>query len=373
MYVDAVRGLYEGYSDTPASVRWQRYITRMAALRRAYPDDNDASMFYALGLVWTAGAGRAGLARRRQALHILLPLYSKLPDHPGAAHYIIHAADTPELARVALPAARGYAGIAPESPHATHMPSHIFSRLGLWPEVIRSNEDSARVAADWVRKGRDGRFDEHHALGYLEYAWLQLNQLEKAKEQVSRIRELMSGPGGEAWAEIDARILYDVSTANWEDALRVQPPPSSPLEENFDVFWVHTLAAARLGQIESARQSVGSLMDSVDRQKAGSGPGAYLHIYLLQAQALLQAAEGKRQGAIKTLKSAIAYEKAHPVDYPTILAPPSSELLGTLLLDMGQTASARRAFRQALTMAPNRWISLEGVKHSEARLRSSIN
>lgn len=367
MYLDAVRGMYEGYSDTPGRVRWSRYLGRMAAIRRQYPQDSDASMFYALGLVWTAGEGRRGIAQRRRALRILLPLFSRLPDHPGAAHYIIHAADTPELAAIALPAARKYASIAPDSPHATHMPSHIFSRLGYWPEMIRSNEESARVASEWVKDGRNGRFDEQHALTYLEYGYLQLSQRAKAREQISRIREVMSAPGGDPWAEIDARISYDVETADWENALKLEPPPSSPFQENFDVFWVHALGAARLGRLEAARIALRSLSESITQQRTGINYAHILHIYLLQAQAAVQVAEGQLKAAVRTLRSAVGYERAHPVDYPNILAPPSAEVLGELLLDMRVPARARRAFQQALAMAPNRLRSLDGLRNSQLR------
>jgi tetratricopeptide (TPR) repeat protein len=367
MYVDAVRGMYEGYSGIPGRVRWSRYLVRMAAIRRRYPQDSDASMFYALGLVWTAGEGQRGIAQRRRALRILLPLFSKLPDHPGAAHYIIHAADTPELAAMALPAARKYASIAPDSPHATHMPSHIFSRLGYWPEMIRSNEESARVAAEWVKDGRNGRFDEQHALTYLEYGYLQLNQRGQAREQISRIREVMSAPGGDPWAEVDARICYDVETADWEDALKLEPPPSSPFQENFDVFWVHALGASRLGQLEAARNSLKSLSESIAQQRIGINYAHILHIYLLQARAAVQVGEGEPNAAVRTLRSAVVYERAHPVDYPNILAPPSAEVLGALLLDMRDPASARRAFQQALAMAPNRLRSLDGLRESQLR------
>jgi tetratricopeptide (TPR) repeat protein len=367
MYVDAIRGMYEGYSVIPGRARWRRYLRGMAAIRRQYPQDSDASMFYALGLVWTAGEGRIGIAQRRRALHILLPPFSKLPDHPGAAHYIIHAADTPELAAIALPAARKYADIAPDSPHATHMPSHIFSRLGYWPEMIRSNEESARVAAEWVKVGRNGRFDEQHALTYLEYGYLQLNQRDKAREQISRIREVMSGPGGDPWAEVDARISYDVETTDWQDALKLEPPPSSPFRENFDVYWVHALGAARLGQLDAARNSLKSLSESIAQQRTGISYAHILHIYLLQAQAALQEAEGKPTEAVQTLRSAVVYERAHPVDYPNILAPPSAEVLGTFLFDTRKMASARQAFQQALAMAPNRLKSLEGLSQVEFR------
>jgi tetratricopeptide (TPR) repeat protein len=367
MYLDAVRGMYEGYSGTPGGVRWSRYLARMAALRRRYPQDSDASMFYALGLVWTAGEGQRGIAHRRRALSILLPLFTRLPDHPGDAHYIIHAADTPELAAIALPAARKYASIAPDSPHATHMPSHIFSRLGYWDEMIRSNEESARVAAEWVKDGRNGRFDEQHALTYLEYGYLQLNQRDKAREQISRISEVMNAPGGDPWAEIDARISYDVETSDWEDALKLEPPPASPFQENFDVFWVRALAAARLGRLEAARSALGSLSESIAQQRIGINYSHILHIYLLQAQAAVKVAEGEPKAAVRELRSAIDYERSHPVDYPNILAPPSAEVLGELLLDMRDAAGARRAFQEALVMAPNRLRSLDGLRESQLR------
>ncbi len=297
MYFDAVRSMYEGYEKTPGAERWQRYLARMAELRSKYPADTNASLFYALGLVWTAGPGPHGIAQRRKALDILLPIFEAHPDNPGAAHYIIHAADTPELAAMALPAARKYATIAPDSPHALHMPSHIFSRLGYWREMARSNEDSARVAADWVRQGRDGRFDELHALTYLEYAYLQLNEREQAREQIGRIAALMHVPGGDPWAEIDARILFDVQTNDWTDAMKIVPPAGSPLRENFDAYWAHAVAAGHLGDAPEAREALRQLTNSIAEQKDRGGYANTLHLYLLQAQsAAADGREARRRG-----------------------------------------------------------------------------
>jgi len=245
------------------------------------------------------------------------------------------------------------------------MPSHIFSRLGYWAEMIRSNEESARVAAEWVKDGRNGRFDEQHALTYLEYGYLQLNQRDKAREQISRIREVMNAPGGDPWAEIDARVSYDVETSDWDEALKLEPPPSSPFQENFDVFWVHALAAARLGRVDAARSALRSLSGSIAQQRIGINYAHILHIYLLQAQAAVQVAEGEPKAAVRKLRSAIDYERAHPVDYPNILAPPSAEVLGELLLDIHDAASAHRAFQQALFMAPNRLRSLDGLREAQ--------
>ena len=353
MYFDAVRSMYEGYATTSGEERWRRYLVRMAALWSKYPDDIDASLLYALGLVWTAGPGPHGIAQRRTALDILLPIFKSHPDHPGAAHYIIHAADAPELAAIGLPAARKYAAIAPDSPHALHMPSHIFSRLGLWDEVVRSNEDSANVAAEWVKQGRDGRFDELHALTYLEYAYLQLGEQAKARDQTTRIRKVTEVPSGDPWAEIDARIVFDVQTNDWADARKIAPPANSPVRENFDAYWAQTLAAAHLGDVESARGALRQLTDSVAQQTSRQGYMNTLRLYLLQAQSAVEEAAGNGGSAVAILKQAVAFEQAHPVDYPNVLAPPSAECLGTLLLELRRPDEATVAFRQALAMAPN--------------------
>ena len=231
MYLEAVSKLYEGYENTSGYERWHRYMAAMQQLRSKYPKDQEASLFYAVALTWTA-SGNAGMDQRHEALAILLPIFEQNPKHPGAAHYILHAADTPELAAIALPAARMYATIAPASPHALHMPSHIFSRLGYWQESLDSNIASARVAAEWVSQGKDGLFDEQHALNHVEYAYLQLGQDRKAFEQIDAMQKLAAMPGGDTWWPIDARIYYDLETRDWADALQIEAPVASPVDEN---------------------------------------------------------------------------------------------------------------------------------------------
>ena len=136
--------MYEGYDKTSGDEREHKYLARMEDIRRKYPDDVNASLFYALTVAFSAGPGKEGLEHRGEALAILIPIFRQYPTNPGAAHYIIYAADTAELAAEALPAAIEYAKIAPDSPHALHMPSHIFNRLGYWNESIRTNQASAR-------------------------------------------------------------------------------------------------------------------------------------------------------------------------------------------------------------------------------------
>jgi len=367
MYLAAVSQMYLDYQHTSGDVRWKRYIAAMSELRQKYPDDINASLFYALGLVWTAGPGAPGLEQRRTALSILLPIFAAHPDNPGAAHYIIHAADTPELASIALPAARKYAEIAPDSPHALHMPSHIFNRLGYWQESVASNLASARVADDWVRDGRDGLGDEFHALNNLEYAYLQLGDEEKARDVLERIARLAASPGRDAWLPIDGRIYFDVETHNWQDALKIEPPAGSPFEANFDVFWVHAIAAARLSDASQAGVELDKFHRSSDEWIKKHGWGDILHIALEQAQAWTLYAQGKRGRAIETLRQAVQFERNHPIYYADVLPRPSAEMLGDMLEAAGRPAEALAAYQDALAMAPNRLDSLRGAQTAAAQ------
>lgn len=348
MYIDAVAEMYKGYQDTSGAIRWNRYLERMDTLRHKYPDDLNAKLLYALGLVWTAGTGQEGLAQRRKALSILLPIFEEYPDNPGAAHYIIHAADTPELASIALPAARKYAVIAPDSPHALHMPSHIFNRLGDWQGSIEANLASARVAEQWIKEGRGGQFDEQHALNNLEYAYLQLGELKQARDIISKVGELANAPGGDPWGPIDARIYFDVETNSWTDALNLEPPTKSAFDENFDVYWIHTIAEARLGKPAAARISLEQFRRSSSQWIKGHGWGDVLHLALAQADAWTLYAEGKHGDAVRELSDAADFERSHPVYYADVLPRPSAEMLGDMLIEMGKSARACAAFRASL-------------------------
>ncbi|AXC11005.1 TPR repeat [Acidisarcina polymorpha] len=360
MYVDAVRVMYEGYADVPGSKRWEDYLSRMDKLRQKYPDDINASLFYGLGLTWTAGPGRKGLEQRKQALAIFLPIFEKYPNNPGAAHYIIHAADTAELAPVALPAARKYAAIAPDSPHALHMPSHIFNRLGLWQASIQTNEASARVAAEWMQAGRAGSFDEFHALNNIEYAWLQLGDDQKAKAVVDQITALAQ-KGNDPWLPVDARIYYDLETHNWQDTIRIEPPSTSSFEENFDAYWIETIGAARSGDPKSARAALAKYRDSETAWNKSHGRGDILSVGLAEAEAWTLFSEGKQEEAVEKLRNMAEFERDHPMYYADILPRPTGEMLGDMLLQMNKPADALLAYKAGLQLAPNRLDSLVGA------------
>jgi tetratricopeptide (TPR) repeat protein len=361
MYLQAVRAMYQDYQHTSGAVRWAGYLSEMEILRRAYPHDVNASLFYALGLIWTAGPGEKGLAQRREALDVLLPVFQEYPNNPGAAHYIIHAADTPELATIALPAARKYAAIAPDSPHALHMPSHIFNRLGYWQDSISTNVASARVAAQWIAEGRDARGDELHALNNLEYAYLQLGEADKAREVMEKIGKVAAEAGSDPWSSVDARIYFDVETHDWNDAINIKLPPKSPFKENFDVYWIHSIAAAHLSEPNDASRSLEEFRKSSSEWESEHGWGDVFHLALLEAQAWTLFSQGKHEDAVQQLSEAMTFERSHPMYYADILPRPAAEMQGDLLLRMGQRARARRAYEAALEVAPNRRNSQVGL------------
>lgn len=371
MYVNAVRAMYEGYDKTSADERGRLYQTRMEEIRRKYPDDINASLFYAISIA--GGSGKEGLEHRRKALAILLPIFKQYPNNPGAAHYIIHAADTPELALEALPAAREYAKIAPDSPHALHMPSHIFNRLGYWQESIDANQASARVAAEWVKTGRDGTFDELHALNNLEYAYLQLGKKEQARETMKRIADIAARPGGDPWVLIEAKIYYEVDTHDWNDALQIQPPANSKFTDNFEIYWIQAVAAARLGHSVEARASLEKFRQSLSEWKKLQGPswdatwGSVFSIASSEAESWTMFSEGKHDAAVTQLKDAAQFERDHPLYYADVLPRPIDEMLGDMLLQMGKATEALAAYKAALDVAPNRLDSLLGAKTAAAK------
>jgi len=367
MYVNAVRAMYEGYDKTSGDERWREYLNRMQEIRRKYHDDINASLFYGLGLTWTAGPGQQGIQQRREALAIFLPIFQQYPNNPGAAHYIIHAADTAELCAKALPAARKYAAIAPDSPHALHMPSHIFNRLGFWNDSIKTNEASARVAAEWMKTGRDGRFDELHALNNIEYGYLQLGQDKQAQETIRQIDDV-SKSGTDPWLTIDARIYYDLETHNWQDAAKIEPPSTSSFEENFDAYWIETIGAARSGDAHKAEVALEQYRKSSAAWDKEHGWGDVLGVALTEAQAWTMFSEGKRYEAVTHLRSIAQYERDHPMYYADILPRPTGEMLGDMLLQMGKPAEALDAYKAALELAPNRFDSLIGAKTAAAKL-----
>ena len=242
------------------------------------------------------------------------------------------------------------------------MPSHIFNRLGLWQDSIRTNEASVRVASAWVQAGRDGRGDALHALNNIEYAALQLGDDPKAQAVQVQIDALAQQQRqADLWLSIDARIYYDLETHNWRDAMQIEPPPASAFEENFDAYWSECIGAARSGEPARARAAFDKYRDAETAWNKSHGWGDVPGVGLAEAEAWTLFSEGKQLEAVARLRGMAGFERDHPMYYADILPRPTGEMLGDMLVQMHRPADALGAYQAALRLAPNRLDSLIGA------------
>jgi hypothetical protein len=336
----------------------------MAGVARDNPADDEAQVFYALSLVAIGAATPADRthANQKHAAAILEPLWKKQPNHPGIAHYLIHAYDSAELAQQGLAAARAYSKIAPSAPHALHMPSHIYTRLGLWNDSIAANL-AARAAA----RVHGDVGEELHAMDYLTYALLQLGRDDDAL-QVAAEAQAMTNLDVAAfkigYAANAMPVRVAVETRDWVGAARLMPRPGSTPKTAAMVWWARALGHARGQPADDADADIAALTDCRDKLRAaGDAYGA------AQATALLQSAQawdlerrGDVAGATARLTAA-ADEEDSLEKLPTTPGPivPAREQLGELLLANHRPAEALAAFDAALALAPRRRGALEGA------------
>src|SRR6266704_2571469 len=379
-YLTAIRTYYADYGQRDHTTRLAVYAEAMDGVRRRHPRDREAAIFYALSLIALAQANATDttFSYQRRADSILEPLFQREPRHPGLAHYLIHTNDVPQLARLGLYAARRYAELAPDVPYAQHMPSHIFTRLGLWNDDIASNTRSAAAA----RKFEDERhlnalWDQRgHAWDYLVYAYLQQGREREAKRVVDAAAAVTAGypvgslPNAYALAAIPAR--YALERGQWRDAaaLAVRPAPEWRATEAITRF-ARALGAARSGDTAATRTEVTALTEIESAEAAAGGAHTYwsgqVKIQRLAAIAWVARAAGDTAEAIRQASAAAELEDAtqkHPVTPGAVL--PARELLGDLLLELGRPAEAARAYAASLAHQPNRARSLFGAARAAA-------
>ncbi len=375
-YIDAIATFYRdaGKLDTPTRAR--AYEAAMQRLAAQFPDDDEASIFYGLILInhGMAMPKDKTYAYQKQAAEIFNRLLEKHPDHPGIAHYLIHSFDYPALAPLALNAAYAYSKIAPSSPHALHMPSHIFVRLGMWQETIDANLASAGAARTYAARAHPGAtaFDELHADDYLAYAYLQRGEDEK----VSRLIENLSAAKGldvenfagfYGLAAVPAR--FTLERRRWADAAALTVTPaglpwgSYPYAEAVTYF-ARAVGAARSGDPTRARADVERLQTL--RQQLLDQKNAYwadqVEIQRRAADGWIARAEGRNADAVRLLQSAADLEESmdkSPVTPGSII--PAREMLGDLLLELNQPAKALEAYERSLQDSPNRLNGLSGA------------
>ena len=378
-YITALEAFYRDSDRLDHKTRVLAYADAMDALRARYPDDREAAVFDALALI-AAGTMDADPAftKEHQAGAILNRVLALEPDHPGVAHYLIHSFDYPPLAELALPAARRYAAIAPDSPHAQHMPSHIFVRLGLWDEAIQSNlasEASARAFAK-AQGLPDSSSERLHAMDYLAYAYLQTGRDAEAARVLADLKSIRRADPpiftvAYAATAIPARFVLE--RRRWKEAAALALPASvrslAPLD-NFGwatahIHFARAIGAARSGDAPAARAELAKLGAIEDGLIVP--PGTYdwqtqVSIARQVAEAWTTQAEGRGDEALRIMRAAAALDDAsekHPVTPGALL--PAREQLGELLLALGRPADALREYEAALIRTPHRLGGLYGA------------
>src|SRR5262245_21657060 len=363
-YVEALESFYRNADTIEHRFRAAAYRNAMERLAARYPDDREASIFYALSLDATATPADKAYTDQLRAAAILEKAFAEQPQHPGVAHYLIHSYDFPPIAEKGLTAARRYASIAPAAPHALHMPSHIFTRRGYWQESIDANRASANATGN--------QFDQLHALDYLVYAHLQLAQDGSAKRVVDHVSELPKVTfehfvTGFALATIPSR--YALERGRWADAAKLElfgkefPWARFPQSEAQLVF-ARALGAARSGDAESARRDaerLGALRDTLTTAKVAYW-AEQVDIQRQIALAWVARAEKKNEEALALLRTAAEREDG-PEKLPVKPGPLATahELLAEMLLETNEPVKALREFESSMRIEPNRFRGLAGA------------
>jgi tetratricopeptide (TPR) repeat protein len=377
-YIDAIAAFYKDSDTVDHRTRALAYEQAMAQLAQDYPDDVEAQIFYALALLATALPTDKEYTNQRMAIEILEPIFAELPDHPGVAHYLIHSNDYPALAEHGRDAALRFADIAPAAPHALHMPSHIFTRLGNWQESIDTNMAAANTAKAHLPESNGESLSSDpilHATDYMMYGYLQLAQDEAAKamlDELYAIDRVTADTFGAAYALAAIPARYVLERGQWAEAaaLTLHPPTFGwelfPQAEAILVF-ARGLSAARAGDMDAAQPELERLLVLHEALVTG-GPeywAGQVAIQIREVEAWIALADGRNEEALALMREATELEAAtekHPVT-PGPLAP-AQELLGEMLLALEQPAEALAAFEASLETEPNRFRSLYGAAHA---------
>jgi len=368
-FIDALLVFYTDYDKVPHGARVQAYLKAIEAVAQRYPQDDEAQLFYGITLNVAASPSDKTYSNQLKGAAILEQIFKRQPRHPGVAHYLIHLYDTPALAEKGLDAAKRYSEIAPAAPHAQHMPTHIFTRVGYWKESIASNTVSARAA-----KAEKESADQLHAMDYLVYAYLQLGQDAKAREVIDEMNAVTGVnpnvlPGPYALAASPAR--YTIERGDWKGAaeLQVRPTPLAHVEAM--THFARALGAARSGHPEAAKADIARLAEL--RDKLQEAKDAYwseqVDIQRQVASAWVLHAEGKHEDALKAMSAAADAEdktEKHPVT-PGV-PEPARELYGIMLLERGMAREAGAAFEATIKKEPNRFNAIAGAAKAAERL-----
>jgi len=341
----------------------------MMRIHEKYPDDQEAAAFYGLSILAEQPEDESTLAIRKQAAAVLEKLCAQNPNHPGAAHYLIHTYHRPQLAQLGLPAARQYAKIAPSSPHALHMPSHIFARLGLWQEDINSNLASIAGTDITMTKHMGGGAHQFHAMDYLIYAYLQCERESDGAQLIERMKQMpheddfvLWGKDWQLYQEAEASAVYALELHHWSDAAALSPMPEAPLMAQVFPYWARAIGAGHLKNAAEARRSAEQA--EVIHQKMLDAKLYYFRESIgnlvREAEAWADYADGGTEMALEKLREIAQKEEDIGSERPAILIP-ARETLGDMLLEAKFPQQALAEYEATLRLNPNRFDSLYGA------------
>lgn len=374
-YIAAIAAFYQDATTVDHRTRAEAHTQAMEQLVNQYPEDREAKIFYAIALDASASPTDKSYANQLKAAALLEEIFVEQPDHPGIAHYLIHSYDYPALAEQGLDAAQRYAGIAPDAPHALHMPSHIFTRRGLWQESIDTNIASAQIANMEITAAfgpGTGSSNELHAYDYMMYAYLQLGQdgaAQKVLDKLQTIHQLNTQDLGSAYALAAIPARYALERNQWSEAAMLDLQPDYlawemfPQAEAVRVF-ARGLSAARTGDVAAAQQNIGRLEELREAMLAANNAywAEQTAIQIQEIAAWSALAEGKNDEALALMRQAVEMEdttEKHPVTPGPIK--PAHELLGEMLLVLDEPAQALAEFEASQQIEPNRFMGLYGA------------
>ncbi len=363
------------YGEGEKHDRDRAYSQAMADLYEKYPDDHEIACFYALSILGTVKPGEKGFGRQMKSAAILNEVFAENPNHPGAAHYIIHSFDDPEHAPLALPAANRYAEIAPAAPHALHMPSHIFVQHGMWDRVAASNKAAYEASDAWVkRKSLSITKRDYHAYSWWQYSDLQLGRYEDAWASV----ELVEGVAEETQSDYMRRVhgtmasRYIIETEKWQDLPLPEATSFSGRRSSAtgSLLLAAGMSAAKMGNFAKAQEAADKLKSL--REQKESEDDSYeakpLAIMEKEITALILLGQGKNDDALHVMKEAVAIEGTlDPPSGPAYPLKPSHELYGEMLLETGMEEEAIKQFAVALVRMRLRTRSLLGWARASSK------
>jgi|HubBroStandDraft_6_1064221.scaffolds.fasta_scaffold00076_32 tetratricopeptide (TPR) repeat protein len=367
-YIAAIAAFYGDSRKLNHEARAKAYSDAMKKVYETYPDDHEAAVFYALSLLASEPHDDATFANRKQAAAILEKLFAIEPNHPGVAHYLIHSYDKPQLAQLGLPAARRYAQVAPASPHALHMPSHIFARVGLWQDDIDSNLASIAATRKTAAMHMGGEGHQFHAMDFLFYAYMQSGHESEAQKMIEEVKTMpptsnMYGMdfdprvSSQAWFEAS----YALELHDWHGAASLSPVPGADPEINATTFLARAIGAARSGQLADARKDVDEVKSIAARlmKKKKKDEADFLTRQIAEPLAWIAHAEGRDDDAIKLLRPLAEKETDGMSDVGDYL--PAQEMIADLLLEVKRPEQALAEYQTDLKLNPNRFDGLYGA------------